>query len=313
MIHQKVMLWENDEAYMTTYILDNSMEFDRDRKRPAMLVLPGGAYLATSDREAEPVALAFAARGWQAFVLRYSCGEKARMPKPLLDAFQAVAVIRGRAGDWCVDGGRVAVCGFSAGGHAAACMAAMWNRPEFSGRLGLPPERIRPDAAVLCYPCTVLPNPIGSINTHYPASALEGMLAQADERLKKAAFVKDGEIHIDVNGPMNACLTGRQDWTDEDLRPYSPVHHVSGDTVPSFVWATATDELVPASSSVRYVSAMLEHGRNVEFHLFSEGPHGLSLATDLTAGSPAMANREAAAWLGLADAWLCRTLKIERL
>lgn len=40
--------------------------------RPSVLVIPGGGYEMTSDREAEPIAMQFLAAGFNAFVLRYS-------------------------------------------------------------------------------------------------------------------------------------------------------------------------------------------------------------------------------------------------
>ena len=42
------------------------------RERPAMLVVPGGGYNMLSEREAEPVATAYYAQGFQTFILDYS-------------------------------------------------------------------------------------------------------------------------------------------------------------------------------------------------------------------------------------------------
>ncbi|WP_291665897.1 hypothetical protein [Clostridium sp.] len=70
---ETIKLWEekNNEANLTAYILD---EFPRIRlnKRPGIIICPGGAYLRTSDREAEPVAMKFASLGFNTFVLRYN-------------------------------------------------------------------------------------------------------------------------------------------------------------------------------------------------------------------------------------------------
>ena len=61
-------------ATLTTYILDKSTLVNRTwGKRPAVIVCPGGAYWSCSDREAEPVALAFSGHGFHSFVLEYSC------------------------------------------------------------------------------------------------------------------------------------------------------------------------------------------------------------------------------------------------
>ncbi len=67
-----------ESAILIGYVLDHSDELLNARVRPAVLVLPGGGYFMTSDREAEPVALAYLAEGFNAFVLRYAVGDDAR-------------------------------------------------------------------------------------------------------------------------------------------------------------------------------------------------------------------------------------------
>lgn len=61
----------NKEVLLITYILDDSKSLLSGKKRPAVLIYSGGAYLNCSDREAEPVDLRFAAMGYYAFALRY--------------------------------------------------------------------------------------------------------------------------------------------------------------------------------------------------------------------------------------------------
>ena len=55
-----------------TYFLDNSQEIDPNRVRPVIVICPGGGYTMTSDREAEPIAMQYLARGYHAVILRYS-------------------------------------------------------------------------------------------------------------------------------------------------------------------------------------------------------------------------------------------------
>ena len=57
---------------LTAYIQQPSPEMPNRAVRPAVIILPGGAYAFLSDREAEPVALAYLEAGFQAFVLRYT-------------------------------------------------------------------------------------------------------------------------------------------------------------------------------------------------------------------------------------------------
>lgn len=127
-------------APLTGYIQEPSPELSNAQTRPAVLVLPGGGYAFTSDREAEPVALAYLAEGFNAFVLRYRTGPGATAEDALADAEAALAWIRANASEVHVDPHQVAAVGFSAGGHVACS-------------LGVAAEC--PDALVVGYPVTL--------------------------------------------------------------------------------------------------------------------------------------------------------------
>lgn len=134
---QEIILNEERNVTLTAYVQDAEGEFGFS-KRQAMLVIPGGGYAMCSDREADPVATAYLKAGYQAFVLRYTCTPKGKWPLPLGDYEQAMAQIMENAEEWHVDAGKIAVVGFSAGGHLAACAATVAEH--------------KPAAAVLVYP-----------------------------------------------------------------------------------------------------------------------------------------------------------------
>ena len=125
------------DVTLTAYIQEVAGEF-QFAKRPAILVLPGGGYAMCSDREADPVALAYTKAGYQAFILRYSTGKNKTWPNPLEDYEQAMALIEERAEEWHLGSSRIAAVGFSAGGHLCACAATI--------------ARHKPAAAILVYP-----------------------------------------------------------------------------------------------------------------------------------------------------------------
>ena len=137
---------------LTCYLPQITKEITTSRKRPAILVLPGGGYWFTSEREGEPVALKFLARCYAASVLEYSCTPHA-FPVALREACMAMRYIRENASDFCVDPKMVASIGFSAGGHLCGTLGTMYDCPEVQD-LG-DAKLLRPDALGLCYPVTI--------------------------------------------------------------------------------------------------------------------------------------------------------------
>lgn len=134
---------------LSCWVSQTPVEVSARRKRPAILILPGGAYRHTSPREAEPVALRFAARGYAAFVLHYSCAPS-RFPTALRESAMAMRYIRQMAEVYEIDPNKVAALGFSAGGHLCGTLGTLYDSP-YVADLG-EPRQLRPDALALCYP-----------------------------------------------------------------------------------------------------------------------------------------------------------------
>ena len=150
MINKVINLGEADEKgvvpTLTTYVLDDPLE--QKRKRGSVLICPGGAYSICSPREAEPIALMFNVAGYHAFVLNYSVAPKT-FPTALCEVSKAMCLIRENAEEWCVAEDKIAVCGFSAGGHLAASFATLWNSEKAIKR---DDQKNKPNGAILCYP-----------------------------------------------------------------------------------------------------------------------------------------------------------------
>lgn len=143
---------ENAVGRLTCWVQQTSEQVSSARKRPAVLILPGGGYSRTSPREAEPVALRFVAMGYAAFVLEYSCVPMG-FPVSLREAAMAMIYIREQAERFEIDTHMVAAVGFSAGGHLCGTLGTMYDCREVADLAG--PERIRPDALGLCYPVAI--------------------------------------------------------------------------------------------------------------------------------------------------------------
>jgi len=129
------------------YLWDDYDTLKAHKTRPALVICPGGAYRWRSPREKDAPVLEFLSLGFQVFVLEYSCAEGAGDCRPLRELAQCVCTLREHSGEWRIDASKLAVLGFSAGGHLAASLGAFWNDSE----MGLP-GNCRPDALVLCYP-----------------------------------------------------------------------------------------------------------------------------------------------------------------
>ncbi|MCT1478866.1 alpha/beta hydrolase [Microbacterium sp. p3-SID336] len=150
-MHAEVLTLNADRnVTLTAYLQPADGEFAGVGARPAVVILPGGGYSYCSDREADPVAYPFLAAGYQAFVLRYSTGEHGAWPHPLDDYEQAMALIADNADAWHLDPAKVAVIGFSAGGHLAAVAATTARHRPAAAVLGYPV--IRPDIVDACQP-----------------------------------------------------------------------------------------------------------------------------------------------------------------
>lgn len=171
---------KDGKAFLTCYIQEPSIEMKAMAKKSAVLVLPGGGYIFISDREAEPIALAYANKGFQTFVLRYSVGKNAGGCKPLKEASDTIGIIRQNADEWNIISDQIAVCGFSAGGHLAA-----W--------VGLKGEK-RPNAMILGYPAVEL---IGSEKNSMLIQTLLGKVDYSQEEAMEFNLknhVKDDSI-----------------------------------------------------------------------------------------------------------------------
>lgn len=206
---------------------------------PSVIICPGGGYHLVSEREAEPVAKEYFAAGYQVFVLTYSVGASAKNFEPLCQLAATVAHVRAKAKEFCVDKNKIAVCGFSAGGHLAGSLGTLYNEEKFL-QAWKREENIRPDAMILCYPVIL-----------------------ADEFAHKASIKN-----------VSGAEVG-----SEEYQWFSLDKHVDEMTPPTFLWHTASDGSVPVQNSLCMANALSLAKVPVELHVFPEGNHGMSVCT----------------------------------
>ncbi len=275
MIYEKIFLKDvfdgiKTDATLTTYVRSTSDAIEPDRKRASVLICPGGGYGMVSDRENEPIALAFVALGYNAFVLRYSTADlnDEKYPTQLLESSAALAYIRRNSEKYHVKAESIAVCGFSAGGHMAAMLGNLWNEKVVTERLGIEFGENKPNGMILSYP-----------------------VITGGEFAHRGSFEK---------------LLGEN--PDKDiLFKCSLENSVGEQTPPAFIWHTLTDGAVPVENSFLFASALKKANIPFELHIYPDGPHGLSLGTRETISPIAdRFNPHVSSWIDLCDKWIAK-------
>ena len=267
MIYETIHLTvPGEDVTMTVYAPDNYPEIDMNRTRRAVIMCAGGAYWMRSDRESEPVALRLLAEDVCVFLLHYAV-RPARYPVAVTQLAAAVDYVRSNAANYHVEPDKIAVMGYSAGGHLAASLGVRWHEPWLSESLGKTPEDIRPNGMVLCYPVIT-----GTMATH--AGSMENLLGTAD---------------MDI-------------WKTQSLEEL-----VTEQTPPAFLWHTYEDAAVPVENSLYFFTAMRRCGVPGELHVYPRGVHGLSLGTAQScnpAEQPEFIQPDIGNWLEMAVRWL---------
>jgi acetyl esterase/lipase len=206
----------------------------------AFLCIPGGSYeFIAVQNEGIDAAERFNAERTTVFVLTYRLpveGWAGRDLVALKDAQRAMRLIRSRAAEFRIDGDRLGVVGFSAGGHLAADLAV-----SHAERLQAPVNSVdslsaRPAFVALLYPVISLDTAI----TH-------------------------GESAPNLLG---------SNPPPERVAARSPAQHVTKDTPPSFVAAAMDDDFIMPENSLEWIAACRRAGATVEAHLFADGGHG---------------------------------------
>ena len=240
MLHERIYLDETDDrVYIDTYVGDI-----RNFARNAMLVLPGGGYgNVCTDREGEPIALAYLAKGFNAFVLNYRVGQEGDVyPCQLLDAARAVLFIKKNAEKFNINPDRVFAVGFSAGGHLAGSLGLMAKDKEILDTLGATEDELSVKGIVLSYPVVT-----AMTDTH----------RRSFERLTGMPF---DEIPESMRRKLSL---------EERVEENSPA---------AFIWHTATDNSVPPIGSLKLCSKYIEKKFPISLRIYPYGCHGIALA-----------------------------------
>ncbi len=258
-------LGENEKnPNVTLYLPDPMTEMGRnDWKRPCLVICPGGGYAMCSQREAEPIALHFLPEGYNVFVLRYSVAPH-RFPTQLREVAAVMELIYENADAWHCDTSRIAIMGFSAGGHLAAHYSTCYNIPEVREVF---PESKPVQASVLCYPVITADSEVAHLGSFQNLLGVEALTPEQEEK-----FFCD------------RCVTEK--------------------TPPAFLWHTSEDNVVPVANTLRYAEALSRYQIPFAVRIYPFGWHGLATVDDQTNDDLPAKIQKAHSWLQDVKDWL---------
>lgn len=266
MINEKIKLFENcDDVYLETFCPEKIWDITRD----AVLIFPGGGYEdICNDREGEPIALSFAAKGINAFVLHYSVGRKYAFPRQLIEASAAMKYIKDNHKKYNINPDRVFATGFSAGGHVCASLGILWHIQEIYDVIPMDYGYNKPLGIIPVYP--VISGIISG--THIPS--FRNLLCNdnpSKDELEKCSL---------------------ETLVDEKSSPACIIH-------------TSSDGAVKVENALVLADAYRKAGQKFEMHIFYDAPHGMALGNDITSlGNPLYDQPSLASWIDQCILWM---------
>jgi acetyl esterase/lipase len=162
----------------------------------AVIICPGGGYsILAYDWEGTDVAKLLNAHGIAAIVLKYrlpdSLSSTAPDQVPLMDAKQAMRIVREKAASWNINPNKIGIMGFSAGGHLASTLSTHFE------------EETKPNFSILIYPVISMDKSIAHMGSR---NNLIGK--QPSEEMAK---LYSNELQVTANTPPTFLIHATDD------------------------------------------------------------------------------------------------------
>ncbi len=266
MINEKIKLFsDRDDVFLETFCAQKVW----NKTRYAILVIPGGGYgNICHEREGEPIALAFASKGINAFVLHYSVRRVRTFPQQLIEASMAMKHIRDNHEKYNINPERVFATGFSAGGHLCTSLGVLWHLQEIYDTVPMDYAYNKPTGIIPVYP------------------VVSGIISQPHF----------GSFYN---------LLGTDTPSREDLERTSLETFVDEKSAPACIFHTSTDTLVPVGNALALADAYYRAKRKFEMHIFYDAPHGMALGNDITSmGDKIFEQESLASWIDQSILWM---------
>jgi acetyl esterase/lipase len=210
---------------------------DSDAKRTAVILLHGGALMMGHRSDMHGYARILRDKGFLAIAAEYRLLGEVAWPAQILDVKDIIRWVRANA-DWLrIDPEKIALQGFSAGGHLALLAAGTAGKPAFGAQV---------------------PHPAGS------AAVAAVVSLFAPPLLTKEAFPVRPPPIIAMLGP---------DGNEEMAREASPLLHVAPGFPPAFLLNGMADPFVPYSATLQLFEALVAAGNAADLHFYHGHTH----------------------------------------
>jgi acetyl esterase/lipase len=192
-----------DDRFGDSTTMDVYLPSGAPGKSPAIMMIHGGAWRIGSKAAYHDAAVRMARSGWVAATINYRLGAAGVYPRAVQDCVCALAFLRANASEYGIDPARVAVTGYSAGGHLASLLGVAADAPEHvpdcaAGGSGLPNAVIS----------SAGPQDLRGKDHVWVSDFLGGTEAEVPESYDTASPV----FHVAQDKPPLLMITGGADW-----------------------------------------------------------------------------------------------------
>ena len=206
--HETIKLWPGDAPYTQDSPEQRQpslLPYPVEGAKGAVVICPGGGYCMKADHEGRDIAKMLNEAGVAAYVLDYRV-KPCHYEAPLSDAKRAIRLVRSMGYE------KVAILGFSAGGHLCCSAATLYDAGNPDAEDPIECISSRPDGFIPCYAVVSF-----------------------------TSFRHQGSVESLLGGKS-------QDYAL--LRRFSAELNVTSDTPPAFIWHTSTDTCVPVEMHI---------------------------------------------------------------
>ena len=209
---------------------------------PLIIWICGGAFRCVSRSAWLPELMGFARRGYCVASIEYRTVNEGTYADSYADVKSAIRYLKAHAAEYCIDTGRIAVMGESAGGTMASFAGVAGHIREFDRG-----DYLEYDSSVHAVvdfygivDCTC--NPIQADGRDIPPFMMEDFLGL--------------------------------DYSREDALRASPIAYINADTPPFLIFHGNRDNRVPFEQSVRLYEALRAAGVRADFYELDGADHG---------------------------------------